>query len=105
EAERMRGVYRGFAEEVVAMAAIHGIKTASERDAGAVEAYSIESETRDSKAIQTGALRSVEQRLAKACDVKFPSEHGENEQAWTCLYHKRGHFSSAYWWRDYDALR
>jgi prolyl-tRNA synthetase len=56
ESERMLGVYTEFAEDWVALPVIRGLKTPSERFAGAVETYCIEAMMQDGKALQAGYL-------------------------------------------------
>jgi prolyl-tRNA synthetase len=54
ETEKMLEVYSTFAEEFMAIPVIKGVKTASERFAGAVETYCIEAMMQDGKALQAG---------------------------------------------------
>ncbi|MBN2731841.1 MAG: proline--tRNA ligase [Balneolaceae bacterium] len=82
ETEQMLEVYRTFAEEYMAMPVITGVKTASERFAGAVETYCIESLMQDNKALQAGTSHFLGQNFAKAFDVKFQSAEGEHEYVW-----------------------
>ncbi len=82
ETERMLEVYRTFAEEYMAMPVVTGLKTASERFAGAEETYCIESLMQDNKALQAGTSHFLGQNFAKAFDVKFQSAEGEHEYVW-----------------------
>lgn len=82
ETERMLEVYRTFAEEYMAMPVKTGIKTASERFAGAVETYCIETLLQDNKALQAGTSHFLGQNFAKAFDVKFQSSEGSHEYVW-----------------------
>ena len=82
EAERMLEVYATFAEEWVALPVIRGIKTPSERFAGAVETYSIEAMMQDGKALQAGTSHFLGQNFAKGFDVQFVNKENKLEFAW-----------------------
>ena len=71
EAERMMEVYATFAEEFMAVPVIRGIKTESERFAGAEETYCIEALMQDGKALQAGTSHYLGQNFAKAFDVNL----------------------------------
>ena len=82
EAEQMMHVYAEFAEEHMAVPVIKGVKTPSERFAGAVETYCIEALMQDGKALQAGTSHFLGQNFAKAFDVKFASKEGVKEYVW-----------------------
>lgn len=82
EAELMMDVYAEFAEEHMAVPVIKGVKTPSERFAGAVETYCIEALMQDGKALQAGTSHFLGQNFAKAFDVKFASKEGKQELVW-----------------------
>jgi prolyl-tRNA synthetase len=82
EAEQMQEVYADFAENFMAMPVIKGIKTESERFAGALETYTIEALMQDGKALQSGTSHFLGQNFAKAFDVKFTSKEGKQEYVW-----------------------
>jgi len=82
EAEKMQGVYAEFAERFMAMPVIKGVKTESERFAGALETYAIEALMQDGKALQAGTSHFLGQNFAKAFDVKFTSKEGKQEFVW-----------------------
>ncbi len=82
EAEQMLHVYADFAEEVMAMPVIKGVKTANERFAGALETYCIEAMMQDGKALQAGTSHFLGQNFAKAFDVKYQSKEGKVEYVW-----------------------
>ena len=82
ETERMLGVYATFAEEYMAMPVIRGVKTASERFAGAEETYCIEALMQDGKALQAGTSHFLGQNFAKAFDVKFSDRENKLEYVW-----------------------
>jgi prolyl-tRNA synthetase len=82
EAEQMMNVYAEFAEDHMAMPVIKGIKTESERFAGAIETYCIEALMQDGKALQAGTSHFLGQNFAKAFDVKFATKEGKQEHVW-----------------------
>lgn len=82
ETKQMLEVYRTFAEEYMAMPVKTGVKTESERFAGAVDTYCIETLLQDNKALQAGTSHFLGQNFAKAFDVKFQSSEGEHEYVW-----------------------
>jgi prolyl-tRNA synthetase len=82
EAERMLEVYATFAEQWVALPVIRGLKTPSERFAGAIETYCIEAMMQDGKALQAGTSHFLGQNFAKAFDVKFVNKENQLEYAW-----------------------
>ncbi len=82
EAEQMMNVYAAFAENHMAMPVIKGVKTASERFAGAIETYCIEALMQDGKALQAGTSHFLGQNFAKAFDVKFATKEGDQEFVW-----------------------
>ena len=82
EAERMMDVYADFAENWMAVPVIRGVKTASERFAGAVETYCIEALMQDGKALQAGTSHFLGQNFAKAFDVKYVNKEGQQELVW-----------------------
>jgi len=78
----MLDVYAKFAEGHMAMPVICGLKTESERFAGADETYCIESMMQDGKALQAGTSHFLGQNFAKAFDVKFADKEGNLEHVW-----------------------
>ncbi|MDD5719547.1 MAG: proline--tRNA ligase [Candidatus Krumholzibacteria bacterium] len=82
ETLQMLEVYRWFAEEVLAMPVIAGVKTPSERFAGAVETYSIEAMMQDNKALQAATSHDLGQNFARAFDVKFQDQAGKVDLVW-----------------------
>ena len=83
ETEQMVDVYKDFAENWMAMPVIVGSKTPLERFPGAVETLSIEAMMQDRKALQAGTSHFLGQNFAKAQEIKFTSETGDIEFAWT----------------------
>lgn len=82
EAEQMLEVYAEFAEKYMALPVLKGIKTASERFAGAVETYCIEGLMQDGKALQAGTSHFLGQNFARAFDVVFTNKQGQQELVW-----------------------
>ena len=82
EAERILEIYATFAEEWIGLPVIRGLKTPSERFAGAVETYCIEALMQDGKALQAGTSHFLGQNFAKAFDVKFVNKENQQEYAW-----------------------
>ncbi len=83
ETRKMLGVYADFAENYMAMPVIQGEKTAGERFPGAVSTLCIEAMMQDRKALQAGTSHFLGQNFAKAAEIKFQSEQGQEEYAWT----------------------
>ena len=82
ESEKMMHVYADFAENFMAMPVIKGLKTETERFAGADETYCIEALMQDGKALQAGTSHFLGQNFAKAFDVKFATTEGKQEYVW-----------------------
>ncbi|MCR1024576.1 proline--tRNA ligase [Cellulophaga baltica] len=82
EAEQMMNIYAEFAENHMAVPVIKGLKTETERFAGAIETYCIEALMQDGKALQAGTSHFLGQNFAKAFDVKFTSKEGKQELVW-----------------------
>ena len=82
EARRILGIYRDFQEKWMAMPVLTGLKSESEKFAGALRTYSLEAMMQDNKALQAGTSHNLGQNFAKAFDLKFQSESGSIEHAW-----------------------
>ncbi|NNM23752.1 MAG: proline--tRNA ligase [Flavobacteriaceae bacterium] len=82
EAEQMMHVYADFVENYMAVPVIKGVKTESERFAGALETYCIEALMQDGKALQAGTSHFLGQNFAKAFDVKFTTKEGKQDYVW-----------------------
>ena len=82
ETKQMVNIYAKFAEDFMAMPVVIGTKTESERFAGALETYCIESLMQDGKALQAGTSHFLGQNFAKAFDVKFATKEGKQEYVW-----------------------
>ena len=82
ESEKMMNVYAEFVENFMAIPVIKGIKTETERFAGAEETSCIEALMQDGKALQAGTSHFLGQNFAKAFDVKFANSEGKQEHVW-----------------------
>ena len=82
ETRQMLDIYAEFAEEWMAMPVIKGVKTASERFAGAEDTYCIEALMQDGKALQAGTSHFLGQNFAKAFDVKFSDKENKLDYVW-----------------------
>ncbi len=77
ETIKMLGVYKTLSEEYLAVPVIDGIKTESQRFAGAVTTYCIEGLMKDGKALQMGTSHYLGQNFAKAFDTKFQDQNSQ----------------------------
>lgn len=82
EAKKMQGVYADFAENYMAMPVVKGVKSDSERFAGALDTYTIEAMMQDGKALQAGTSHFLGQNFGKAFDVTFVDKEGKIDYAW-----------------------
>ena len=82
EARQMNQVYADFVENFLAIPVIQGVKSPSERFAGAEETFCIEALMQDGKALQAGTSHFLGQNFAKAFDVKFANKTGGLDYVW-----------------------
>ena len=82
ETIQMNNIYAQFVENFMAIPVIKGVKSESERFAGAVETYCIEALMQDGKALQAGTSHFLGQNFAKAFDVKFTNKEGKQDFVW-----------------------
>ena len=82
EAQQMNDIYAEFAHKFMAMPVIKGLKSESERFAGAIDTYCIEALMQDGKALQAGTSHFLGQNFAKAFDVKFANKEGKLDHVW-----------------------
>ncbi len=82
ETVQMNNVYAQFAENFMAIPVIQGVKTESERFAGAEDTYCIEALMQDGKALQAGTSHFLGQNFAEAFDVKFTNKEGKQDYVW-----------------------
>ena len=82
EAKQMNQLYADFVEQHMAIPVIQGVKSDTERFAGAVETYCIEALMQDGKALQAGTSHFLGQNFAEAFDVKYATKEGTLEYVW-----------------------
>jgi prolyl-tRNA synthetase len=82
ETQLILGIYRTFMEEWMGMPPLTGLKSESEKFAGAVRSYALEALMQDNKALQAGTSHFLGQNFSKQFDLKFQSEAGQEEYAW-----------------------
>ena len=81
-AATMLDVYADFAEKVMAIPVVKGVKSPNERFAGALNTYSIEAMMQDGKALQAGTSHFLGQNFAKSFDVQFLTKENKYEHVW-----------------------
>ena len=82
EARRMLKVYAEFAEKWMAVPVLQGVKSETERFAGALDTYTIEAMMQDSKALQSGTSHFLGQNFAKSFDVTYLNKENKPEYVW-----------------------
>ena len=82
EAKQMLRVYARFAEEWMAVPVVQGVKSETERFAGALDTYTIEAMMQDGKALQSGTSHFLGQNFAKAFDVTYLNKENKPEYVW-----------------------
>ena len=82
EAQKMLKVYADFAEKWMAVPVIQGVKSETERFAGALDTYTIEAMMQDGKALQSGTSHFLGQNFAKSFDVTFLNRENKPEYVW-----------------------
>ena len=82
EARKMLHVYAEFAEKWMAVPVVQGVKSETERFAGALDTYTIEAMMQDGKALQSGTSHFLGQNFAKAFDVTYLTKENKQEYVW-----------------------
>ena len=82
EAQKMLHVYADFAEKWMAVPVVQGVKSETERFAGALNTYTIEAMMQDGKALQSGTSHFLGQNFAKAFNVQFVNKDNQLEYVW-----------------------
>jgi len=82
EAQKMLHVYADFAEQWMAVPVVRGVKSETERFAGALDTYTIEAMMQDGKALQSGTSHFLGQNFAKAFDVTYLNKDNKPEYVW-----------------------
>jgi prolyl-tRNA synthetase len=75
-------IYSEFAEGVLAIPILPGLKSESEKFAGALRTYSIEALMSDGKALQAGTCHNLGQHFAKVFDITFLDQDGQLKHVW-----------------------
>ena len=81
-ARQMLDVYADFAAEFMAVPVVRGVKSETERFAGALDTYTIEALMQDGKALQSGTSHFLGQNFGKAFDVTFIDRDNKPQYAW-----------------------
>ncbi|MCD8265755.1 MAG: proline--tRNA ligase [Prevotellaceae bacterium] len=81
-AKLMLKIYADFAEQYMAVPVIKGVKSETERFAGALDTYTIEAMMQDGKALQAGTSHFLGQNFGKAFDVQFLNKENKPDYAW-----------------------
>ena len=81
-AKQMLKVYADFAEKYMAVPVVQGVKSETERFAGALDTYTIEAMMQDGKALQSGTSHFLGQNFGKAFNVQFINKENQLEYAW-----------------------
>ncbi len=76
-------VYADFAEQVMAVPVIRGLKTEKEKFPGALRSYCIEAMMQDGRALQAGTSHNLGQNFAKAFDITYTDQHNTMQHCWT----------------------
>ena len=82
EAKKMLDVYARFAQDWMAVPVVCGVKSETERFAGALDTYTIEAMMQDGKALQSGTSHFLGQNFAKSFDVTFLNKENKPEYVW-----------------------
>lgn len=82
EAQQMLKVYAQFAEDWMAVPVMQGVKSETERFAGALDTYTIEAMMQDGKALQSGTSHFLGQNFAKAFEVTYLTKENKQEYVW-----------------------
>lgn len=82
EAQKMLKVYADFAEQWMAVPVVQGVKSETERFAGALDTYTIEAMMQDGKALQSGTSHFLGQNFAKSFEVTYLNKENKPEYVW-----------------------
>ena len=82
EAQTMLHVYADFAEKWLAVPVVQGVKSETERFAGALDTYTIEAMMQDGKALQSGTSHFLGQNFAKSFDATYLNKDNKPEYVW-----------------------
>ena len=82
KAQEMLKVYAEFAEKYMGVPVLQGVKSETERFAGALNTYTIEAMMQDGKALQSGTSHFLGQNFAKSFDVTYLNKENKPEYVW-----------------------
>jgi prolyl-tRNA synthetase len=82
KAQEMLHVYADFVEGYMGVPVVQGVKSETERFAGALNTYTIEAMMQDGKALQSGTSHFLGQNFAKSFDVTFLNKENKPEYVW-----------------------
>lgn len=82
ETRKMLDVYAEVCARLLAMPVVKGIKSESEKFAGALRTYSIEALMGDGRALQAGTSHNLGQNFAKAFDITFQARDKSVQHVW-----------------------
>jgi prolyl-tRNA synthetase len=82
EAQKMLKIYADFAENYMGVPVVQGVKSETERFAGALDTYTIEAMMQDGKALQSGTSHFLGQNFAKAFDVQYIDKENKSQYVW-----------------------
>ncbi|MCC7185276.1 MAG: proline--tRNA ligase [Acidobacteria bacterium] len=83
ETLKILALYKEFAENELAMPVVDGVKSESEKFAGASRTYSIEALMGDGRALQAGTSHNLGQNFARAFEIEFQGRDKTMQNAWT----------------------
>ncbi len=83
ETLRILALYKEFCETEMAMPVVDGVKSESEKFAGASRTYSIEALMRDGRALQSGTSHNLGQNFSRAFEIQFQGRDKVLQHAWT----------------------
>ena len=86
DAQKMVKVYAKFAEDWLSIPVVQGVKSETERFAGALDTYTIEAMMQDGKALQSGTSHFLGQNFAKAFDVTYLNKENKPEYVWAASW-------------------
>lgn len=82
ETLKMLEVYADLCEQILAVPVIRGLKSESEKFAGALRTYCIESLMQDGKALQSGTSHNLGQNFSQAFAIKYTAQDGSINHVW-----------------------
>lgn len=85
-AKMMLKVYANFVQDFMAIPVVQGVKSETERFAGALNTYTIEAMMQDGKALQSGTSHFLGQNFGKAFDVQFVDKDNQMQYAWATSF-------------------